>query len=154
MITTGWPRPAFVPAAASPWTPAPHWAPVPHNLLRHTMANIKYFNGETELKFVTAMDNKEFAQRFPGIKGLRYDGYSKLVGHPVGYRPNFEGFLPVERNVNYKSNPSLHACDARCLNGTPNGTCECSCGGKNHGRGMFSGLLAAQQSTLDAPAAA
>jgi hypothetical protein len=107
------------------------------------MANIKSFCGDIELKFVSAMDNKEFARRFPGIKGIRYDGYSMQVGHPTGYRPNLEGFMPVERKITYKSHPSLHECNAKCLGGKINGTCECSCGGKNHGRGMFTSLMAA-----------
>lgn len=111
------------------------------------MANIKYFSdttGEaTELKFVTAMDNKEFAARFPGVKGLRYDGFSMLVGHTTGYRANLEGFLPVTRKIEYKAFPSRHECNAKCLNGKHNGTCECQCGGKNHGAGMFTRLMEA-----------
>jgi len=42
------------------------------------------------------------------------------------------------RAVNYKSSPSLHECDARCINASGRVmNCECSCGGKNHGRGAF-----------------
>lgn len=102
------------------------------------MANIKYFNGSTELATVTSMDNAEFAQRFPGVKGLRYDGFNKRIGRAAGAQE----WVPVERCIEYKSNPSRHACDARCLNA--NGKimrCECSCGGENHGRGAFSSLL-------------
>lgn len=33
--------------------------------------------------------------------------------------------------------------NAKCLNGKHNGACECQCGGVNHGRGMFTTLLAA-----------
>lgn len=110
------------------------------------MAIIKYFNGETELKSVQAMDNKEFASRFPGMKGRRYDGYSMLVGRPEGITEKFipgqgwdrSDLLPVERTINYKSNPSRHECDARCMNATGRTmNCECKCGGKNHGRGGF-----------------
>ena len=44
-------------------------------------------------------------------------------------------FRPVTRKIEYKSNPSLHECDARCMNGRCNGKCECRCGGVNHGKG-------------------
>lgn len=68
-----------------------------------------------------------------------------LVGEPIGYEPVYiqgEGwkhnYLPVERIVNYKSNPSKHECDARCMNASGRTmNCECSCGGKNHGKGKF-----------------
>ena len=47
-----------------------------------------------------------------------------------------DGFIrPVTRKIEYKSRPSLHECDARCMNGKCNGACECRCGGKNHGKG-------------------
>lgn len=102
------------------------------------MANIRYFsdiNGEAiQLKAPYGMPNKEFATKFPGIKGLRCDGYSMWVGYP------FEGTgepLPITRKITYKTFPSRHECNSRCLNGRHNGTCECQCGGKNHGRGNF-----------------
>lgn len=103
------------------------------------MANIKYFNAEQELKSIHQMPNAEFAARFPGVKGVRADSFSKWVGHPVGGT----GVLPVERQIEYKVNPSRHECDARCLNASGKiMRCECSCGGKNHGRGAFASLLA------------
>lgn len=43
----------------------------------------------------------------------------------------WKGYSEVVRTVNYKTNPSMHECDARCMfaNGrTMN--CECACGGK------------------------
>lgn len=43
--------------------------------------------------------------------------------------------LPVTRKIEYKRHPSLHECNARCMNGKCNGVCECQCGGKNHGVG-------------------
>ena len=90
------------------------------------MANIKYFNGDRELTKVY------------------YDG-RKAFGLPVGVNPQFTkehgwqtGFVPVDRKVEYKSNPSRHECDARCMFATGKiMKCECSCGGKNHGRGAF-----------------
>lgn len=43
------------------------------------------------------------------------------------------------RVVIRKSSPSMHECDARCMNATGRTMqCECSCGGKNHGKGNFS----------------
>jgi hypothetical protein len=110
------------------------------------MAKTLYFSGETELARVTSMRNAEFANRFPGVKGRRYDGFSMQVGSPAGHASVFvtgEGWnhgqlLPVERIITFKSNPSKHACDARCMNATGRTmNCECSCGGKNHGRGAF-----------------
>ena len=49
------------------------------------------------------------------------------------------GWVRCTRVVERKRNPSLHECDARCLNATGRTMqCECSCGGKNHGKGAFS----------------
>lgn len=107
------------------------------------MANIKYFSdisGDVvELKAPYGMPNKEFAAKFPGIKGLRDDGFTTLVGYPI---QGAGVAVPVTRKIEYKSAPSLHECNSKCMNGRHNGTCECRCGGKNHGRGMFTGLLA------------
>ena len=48
------------------------------------------------------------------------------------------GWVRATRKVEYKSNPSKHECDARCINATGRiMKCECSCGGKNHGMGAF-----------------
>ena len=108
------------------------------------MATIKYFNdtnGEAqELKCAYGMSNKEFAAKFPGVKGLRYDGYSMWVGYPIS-GPG--GAVPVTRKIEMKRFPSKHECNSKCLNGKHNGTCECQCGGANHGRGMFTNLLKA-----------
>lgn len=106
--------------------------------LEKIMARFKYFsdmNGETiELVGLTQMSNEKFAQRFPSIKGMRADGYTKWVAHPATGK---DCLLPVTRMIDYKKQPSLHQCNAKCLNGKHNGTCECQCGGVNHGRGMF-----------------
>lgn len=109
------------------------------------MANIKYFSdvtGEPEaLVAPHGMNNAEFAARWPGVRGIRYDGYQMLVGHVGG---NLGGaVLPVTRKIKYKAFPSRHECNAKCLNGKHNGTCECQCGGKNHGAGLFTSLLKA-----------
>jgi len=92
------------------------------------MANIKYFNGELELVRVY------------------YDNRNKAFGEDPNFVPVFDRVaqkwirrvLPVERQVEFKRNPSRHQCDARCYNATGRTMqCECSCGGKNHGRGAF-----------------
>ena len=107
------------------------------------MANIKNFSDYTgealALSFVTAIANVEFAARFPGVKGLRYDGYTMWVGKVEGSNT----LLPVTRKIEYKSFPSKHECNTKCLNGKHNGVCECKCGGKNHGAGMFTKILQA-----------
>lgn len=105
---------------------------------------LKSFNGVTELVSVQPMDNKPFAQMFPGVKGKRWDGISMKVGRPINSTPVFvqdygwaEYLMPVDREVNYKDNGSKHVCDARCMNATGRTmNCECSCGGVNHGKGF------------------
>jgi hypothetical protein len=48
------------------------------------------------------------------------------------------GWVRATRSVTRKSMPSNHECDARCMNATGRTMqCECSCGGKNHGKGRF-----------------
>ena len=64
-------------------------------------------------------------------KANRCDAYS----HFLGQRPDTLEWLPVSRYISYKRNPSRHECNAKCVNGSLRGTCECKCGGKNHGRG-------------------
>jgi len=102
------------------------------------MANIKYFNGTTELKPVI-LPTAEFNKTFPGVKGLN----AGWIGDKWAGRSADGRLLPVERMITYKQFPSRHECNAKCLNGKHNGTCECQCGGKNHGAGMFTKLLEA-----------
>lgn len=97
------------------------------------MANIKYFHGADELRNVYAMPRKEFEAKFPGVKGIGWDWYSRLVGINESRE-----LVYADRRIEYKQFPSRHECDARCLNA--NGKimrCECSCGGKNHGLGTM-----------------
>lgn len=99
------------------------------------MTTTKYFsdiNGQTfEVPFIRPIKKEEFAKMFPGHRGIKYDGYSMLVG-----AESFGGLeMPITRAINYKKNPSKHECNARCLNGKCGGTCECRCGGRNHGKG-------------------
>lgn len=81
------------------------------------------------------MGNQEFAEKFPGVKGMKYDSCTKRVAPAMG--GSWKELHPVTRVIRYKSSPSLHVCNAKCMGGNPNGTCECSCGGKNHGRAGF-----------------
>jgi hypothetical protein len=99
------------------------------------MINYSDFNGRTiELNGVFSMDNAKFAVAFPGIKGRRYDSFSRMVGCAAGSRE----VLPVTRVIEYKSFASKHVCDSRCLNAAGRiMKCECSCGGKNHGAGFI-----------------
>jgi hypothetical protein len=94
------------------------------------MANIKYFNGDRELF-----------------------GVHERNGNLIGYvsksdlffvdGQGWQGYSTVERCIEYKSNPSKHVCDARCMFATGrNMKCECSCGGKNHGNGGFRAVAA------------
>lgn len=80
------------------------------------MANIKYFAD-------VAGQVLEFSRvdyRKDGVYG--YDIVGKV-------------WVKTNRKVEYKKFASKHECDARCMNAT--GLimkCECSCGGKNHGK--------------------
>lgn len=85
----------------------------------------KHFNAETELFGVHEIGGKLFG----------YASKSDLFFVPG---KGWQGYTAVERTIEYKSRPSRHECDARCLNATGRiMKCECSCGGKNHGRGAF-----------------
>jgi len=99
----------------------------------------KYFSGETELRGnIMGLRNSDFAARFPGIKGRRFDGFDMMVAFPEGakYDAALTQALPVTRVINYKSNPSKHECDTRCRHAKGRVmNCECSCEGKNHGAG-------------------
>ena len=93
------------------------------------MAKMKYYSGDTELKLV-------------------YKSGREWFGTPVCFEPYFvqgkgweRGTVKADRVIEYKSNPSRHECDARCFNATGRVMkCECSCGGKNHGRGETTGI--------------
>ena len=88
------------------------------------MANIKYF----------AEHNGGSVQ----LTNVRHDGaVSTKANHFSGFAPD-GALIVADRKIEYKSTPSRHECDARCYNATGRiMRCECSCGGKNHGRGSF-----------------
>lgn len=55
-----------------------------------------------------------------------------------GYLPG-KGWIRISRKVELKSNPTRHDCDSRCMNASGrNMACECSCNGRNHGKGRVS----------------
>lgn len=107
------------------------------------MANFKYFNGIEQLTGVYPLSPKEFTERFPGATAKR-DGSYYLIGRPESVDVSGmlraqvnELYVPAERAIEYKKNPSKHKCDARCQNATGRiMKCECSCGGRNHGLGF------------------
>tara|TARA_R110002126_G_scaffold1618_1_gene9486 strand:+ start:3054 stop:3377 length:324 start_codon:yes stop_codon:yes gene_type:complete len=107
------------------------------------MARFSYFsdieNSTVQLEITSTMTNQEFKKRWPSVKGLRNDSFSMRVGRPVGGGD----WMPVTRKIEIKANPSLHECNSKCLNGSHSGKCECKCNGRNHGRGLFTNLLAA-----------
>ena len=88
---------------------------------------IKYFSFDTEVRLAGSMANSEFAVKFPGVKGVKYDGYRKLVGNleGLGQTHAITRIIEVKRVTD-------HVCDARCRC-AKGGTCECSCGGRFHG---------------------
>jgi hypothetical protein len=99
----------------------------------------RYFHGADELVRVFMAPKAQFIELNGVTSKVNWiDAYTRLVGTTADGRK-----LPVERAIQYKRFASLHDCDARCMGGKPNGTCECSCGGKNHGRGFFTRLQAA-----------
>ena len=89
------------------------------------MDNYRYFAGDVRLEKV----------HFNNGVGLGIDPANPPV-YVQGL--GWTGYVKVERSIRYKSNPSKHECDARCINATGRVmNCECSCGGKNHGKGAF-----------------
>src|SRR5437762_3462186 len=81
------------------------------------------------------------------LANVWHDGHASSAAH------HFQGYVADElaawraggtratahraaRVIEFKSNPSRHQCDDRCTHATGKVMkCECSCGGKNHGRG-------------------
>ena len=62
-----------------------------------------------------------------------HDGRGSRARHFSGLTPDGVR-VQCDRAIERKSNPSLHECGARCM-GAKGFLCECSCGGKNHGKG-------------------
>lgn len=70
---------------------------------------------------------------YAGNEQVQYPFFKdgQMFGYPL---TGFDGPKVVTRTINFKKNPSLHKCDARCVNATGS-NCECECGGVNHGGG-------------------
>jgi hypothetical protein len=111
-------------------------------------SSVKHFYLDIELVSITSMPNAVYAAKFPGVKGIRNDSFSMKVGYPA---TGTSGPFPVQRQISYKRFASRHECNSKCMGGRHNGTCECKCGGKNHGLGSFMGpSVVATQQTADA----
>jgi|WetSurMetagenome_2_1015567.scaffolds.fasta_scaffold1904293_1 hypothetical protein len=93
---------------------------------------VKYYSGDKELSQAFPVTNEKFIE-IGGIKSKHnyYDSIHRMAGN-IGDIIDVKNCLPITRKIYYKSNPSLHICDARCMNAKGH-DCECQCGGKNHG---------------------
>lgn len=89
------------------------------------MARFKYF---TECNGVTVE-----------LGSIYHDGHASTAArHHIGTCPECLTRHNANRMIEMKASPSKHECDDRCINATGRVMkCECSCGGKNHGRGAF-----------------
>lgn len=85
------------------------------------MANFRYF----------AEHNGQTVQ----LANVYLDGLSaKTAANFIGTAPDGTK-LRAARKIEFKAFPSRHECDARCTHATGRiMKCECSCGGKNHGK--------------------
>jgi hypothetical protein len=89
----------------------------------------KFFSGTTEVKrYAFGVKNSAWLK---SMGAVRIDSFSRMIGYPLS---GYDAILPITRVISYKKNPSLHKCDARCINATGK-NCECACGGSNHGAG-------------------
>ena len=116
-------------------------------MARRRRAAYKYFNGTTELKDVRWFPHDDNGVIIPN-QYCRPDSKNARFGLPIDIDPRMSytptgsqldnrpvsDWLPLEREIKYLTKPSLHECDWRCEGAFPNGECQCSCGGRNHGR--------------------
>jgi len=86
----------------------------------------RYYNGNQQLTDVYYASIRHVRDQFEDL-GPR----AKHGQVPVGRLPDGQ-LAPATRVIFYKLRPSLHRCDARCMNARGH-NCECSCGGANHG---------------------
>jgi len=97
------------------------------------MANFKYFayiNGEA----IELFDIRHDGSRF--YAPSNFSGFTMPVAGQREIIAQFNLVLtPASRKIEYKNNPSRHECDDRCVYAKGKTMrCECSCGGKNHGK--------------------
>lgn len=95
------------------------------------MANFRYFDASgNRATNVYCTDRIDFAKKFPGFvphKSAARSGH-RFIGRVDG------ADVAIMRAIEFKANPSLHQCGAKCRH-AKGGQCECSCGGKYHGAG-------------------
>jgi hypothetical protein len=79
---------------------------------------------------------KHFADTAAGTLEFKAVDYRKDGAY--GFDAATNSWVKTTRKVEYKAFASKHVCDDRCINATGRiMKCECSCGGKNHGKGAF-----------------
>lgn len=70
------------------------------------------------------------------LSGIHHDGSCST--RPSAFRGRCPSgqIVAATRRIEYSAHPSRHQCDARCQNASGRiMKCECSCGGRNHGKG-------------------
>lgn len=68
------------------------------------------------------------------LTSIQHDGaVSTKASHFSGLTPDGVR-VQATRAIQRKNNPSLHECGPKCV-AAKGHLCECSCGGKNHGKG-------------------
>lgn len=103
------------------------------------MARFAYFS---DLPNGEVLEWRDTAQHYEDARGM---ARTREVAAKVGYREGklhgydaARGWVLVTRQIEMKAQPTRHECDDRCVNASGRiMKCECSCGGKNHGRGAF-----------------
>lgn len=114
------------------------------------MATFHYFSdcedgSSVELLSPFGVNSWELDKFLPGAKIVHIDNTSsvflgqvkegedtsKAIYCPTGW---FQGkhMMVITRKVQFKANPKLHECNAKCMQATRH-ICECRCRGKNHG---------------------
>lgn len=97
------------------------------------MARFAYFADLADGRTLEWLDTVERGQ-VRGARGIDNRGAGKCFG----YDYEAKTWVKVTRQIEMKSAPSNHECDDRCMNATGRTMkCECSCGGRNHGKGAF-----------------
>lgn len=90
------------------------------------MQTVRFFSDyagrSVEVDAPQAVTQGELSELFPGFLPR-----TTLVGIHNGRR------RPVTRIIHAVATTKPHRCNAKCLNGRPDGVCECACGGVNHG---------------------
>ena len=103
------------------------------------MAHLRFFfddeNGQSHRVENVALMPVEYVMQKCGRVGKMTPRKDAYMGYAL--IENECKSVAVNRIVHYKSNPTKHSCDSRCLNAKGRMmNCECSCGGANHGKGF------------------